>query len=308
MAGSTAPEIVDLTNDPVENTADDSDDIVEVMVRPVPQDANRRLRSRGPIRRSTAHSDDFVEIVRSREFTPQERYERFARQRDMPILAHQNEPPRPHRPPQWRRRYLPGLMDSPHNEWIFREHPEYRRTAADLLLSDWSNWISDEQREELARDQTFEEEHEYHRQFQRRLASERQHAISLREFSVGNEDQLARAIANSLIESDAHKPPDLSALKIPSKPTDTRPGFTRTLKPKQKLACAGCDNELGVGDQSLAGEEARNMSARIYFRGCGHVYCGRCVHLIKINESPFRGCAVVGCKTSRKTKFCQIYH
>lgn len=141
----------------------------------------------------------------------------------------------------------------------------------------------------------------------RRLVIRRQRAISLRDFTLASED-LHRAISNSLVDTDAHKPPDITQLRLPKKPTETREGFTRSLENSPKVVCVGCDNELGVSDESLNGEEARRLSGRIYFRSCGHVYCGRCVHLINTASAMFRGCAVTGCKATSRVKFCQIYH
>lgn len=141
----------------------------------------------------------------------------------------------------------------------------------------------------------------------RRLGIRRQRAISLRDFTLASED-LHRAINNSLIDTDAFKPPDITQLRLPKKPTETREGFTRSLEGSPKIACAGCENEVGVSDETLTSEEARRLSGRIYFRSCGHVYCGKCVHLVNTNSAPFRGCAVTGCKSTSRVKFCQIYH
>lgn len=134
-------------------------------------------------------------------------------------------------------------------------------------------------------------------------------------------------------------PQDVKTLPIP---TETRPGYTRSIDSSKTYLCAWCEVELNQGipekpDQDtaslhswnerfgLTSEADHQLSKRVFFSTCGHVYCGWCVKRIinrpkgkrakkssKVIKDPtvdraIASCCVSGCKKPFRGKFIELF-
>lgn len=124
------------------------------------------------------------------------------------------------------------------------------------------------------------------------------------------ESVLERALRASLDHFSNRKPVDAHSVMKPPEPTPARAGFTRTLEGETELVCVKCQNQLGEVHSASKTDFSRNLSPKVFVRGCGHVYCGVCVHLLKAAKSKERACPVTDCKipnTKKRGLFREVF-
>lgn len=123
-----------------------------------------------------------------------------------------------------------------------------------------------------------------------------------------DEEVINRVLARSLEETTERQGPTMDTIKQPQKPKTTTPHFTRSLEGDKKFVCAMCDCELAAGQPGLDGERLE-LSRRVYFRHCGHVYCGSCVHeLSTARSSRFKKCRAPDCaRKAGRITFTELY-
>lgn len=124
------------------------------------------------------------------------------------------------------------------------------------------------------------------------------------------ESVLERALRASLDHFSNRKPVDAHSVMKPPEPTEARAGFTRTLEGETELVCVKCHNQLGEVNSESKTDFSRNLSPKVFVRGCGHVYCGVCVHLLKASKSKDRACPVTDCKipnTKKRGLFREVF-
>ncbi|KAI9750281.1 MAG: hypothetical protein M1815_001888 [Lichina confinis] len=113
---------------------------------------------------------------------------------------------------------------------------------------------------------------------------------------------------NLSYETVAFRPHGTSTERPPT-PPPAQTGFTRSPDEEQLIVCPNCDDELGVGQT----DEKRSVW---FVKGCGHVYCGECVHNRSVGKrrrdrkgkgEPFKLCKVCQRSVSSKMAFRQIF-
>lgn len=118
------------------------------------------------------------------------------------------------------------------------------------------------------------------------------------------EDEIyRRALQHSLDSVYTPSSMDPGLLKLPPEAGPASDGFTRNVSGGEILVCIRCEQELGVATK---GEDS---SQRVFARGCGHVYCGRCtfqLQRLKRNKAcPHPKCSAVS--KNKKNLFREIY-
>ena len=157
------------------------------------------------------------------------------------------------------------------------------------------------------------------------------------------DDDLQRALRLSAQQysfpyQGTNNSPNIEDARTLPVPKEVRPGFTRAIDPTDTYECAWCRVELneGIPERTKANEEEwiksfngtsdvdRQMSKRIFFSGCGHVYCGWCVKRIVnrpktrvkkkqrpdpalVNSQYIASCCVDGCRKPFRGKFIEIF-
>jgi hypothetical protein len=175
------------------------------------------------------------------------------------------------------------------------------------------------------------------------------HAVrgALYQFLAGlqsrEDDDLQRALRLSAQQysfpyQGTNNSPNIEDARTLPVPKEVRPGFTRAIDPANTYECAWCRIELneGIPERTKANEQVwfksfngtndvdRQMSKRIFFSCCGHVYCGWCVKRIvnrpkaraKKKQQPdptlansqyIASCCVDGCRKPFRGKFIEIF-
>lgn len=175
------------------------------------------------------------------------------------------------------------------------------------------------------------------------------HAVqgALYQFFAGlqsrEEDDLQRALRLSAQQyyfayQGTDNSPNIEDARTLPVPKEVRPGFTRTIDPANTYQCAWCQVELneGIPECTKTNKQSwlksfngitdvdRQMSKRIFFSGCGHVYCGWCVKRIvnrpktRSKKKPRRdlelansqyiaSCCVDNCRKPFRGKFIEIF-
>lgn len=117
-------------------------------------------------------------------------------------------------------------------------------------------------------------------------------------------------------------------------PTDVREGYTRTIDPLKVYLCSWCETELnqGIPEKTKANTEIwdakyrgtsesdAELSKRVFFSPCSHVYCGWCVKRIitrpkgqkpkkdhTYNNTVIASCCVAECKKPFRAKFTELF-
>lgn len=153
--------------------------------------------------------------------------------------------------------------------------------------------------------------------------------------SFSDQEQLNRALNLSAEQYEAafatRQTPPAKSLDLPK---ETRPGYTRAIDPSNVYQCAWCELELNEGipaktesntefwDSKFRGatEADQELSKRVFFSPCSHIYCGWCVKKI-INRPKGKkskkatakekgiiaSCCVVDCKRAFRGKFIEIF-
>lgn len=149
--------------------------------------------------------------------------------------------------------------------------------------------------------------------------------------SLSDQEQLNRALRLSAEQYEAafatRQTPPAKTLDLPK---ETRSGYTRAIDPSNVYQCAWCELELNEGipaktesntefwDSKFRGttEADQELSKRVFFSSCGHVYCGWCVKKIinrpkgkkaKKSTGVIGSCCVVDCKRGFRGKFIEIF-
>lgn len=116
-------------------------------------------------------------------------------------------------------------------------------------------------------------------------------------------DILQRTLQASIDQAQYGSRVNVKDIRKSQDPGPATEGFTRSVTGAETLVCIICDNELGI-----ARPDAPN-SERVFFRGCGHVYCGWCTFEL-MNRRTKKKCPVSNCASctpKKKNRFQELY-